>query len=100
MNVIEPHIEQIRNLCVINEVNSLFVFGSAVRDDLGPESDVDLLVDIGDSDSSSYADKYFNLKFELEKLFRRHIDLLEQQTLSNPYVQREIDETKILLYGG
>lgn len=100
MSLIDQHIEQIRKLCSINGVKSLFVFGSVVGDDFGPESDVDLLVDIGESDPTSYADKYFNLKFELENILRRQIDLLEHQALKNPYLLRQIDKTKILIYGG
>ncbi len=67
---------------------------------LDTESDVDLSVDIGEQDPTNYADKYFNLKFELEKILRRQIDLLENQSLKNPYLKQQIDKTKILIYGG
>ena len=100
MSFLDQHIEQIRRLCSTNDVRSLFAFGSVVRDDFGPDSDVDLIVDIGEQDPTSYADKYFNLKFELEKILRRQIDLLENQALKNPYLKQQIDKTKILIYGG
>ena len=100
MSFLDQHIDQIRRLCSTNSVKSLFAFGSVIRDDFGPESDVDLIVDIGEQDPTNYADKYFNLKFELEKILRRQIDLLENQALKNPYLKQQIDKTKILIYGG
>ena len=97
---LDIYTDQINRLCESHKVRHLFAFGSVIRDDFGPESDVDLIVDIGEQDPTSYADKYFNLKFELEKILRRQIDLLENQALKNPYLKQQIDKTKILIYGG
>lgn len=75
MNEINKHIEQIKTLCDSNKVKSLFAFGSVIKDKLTPESDIDFIVDIDDQDPLSYSDKYFDLKFNLEKIFNRKIDL-------------------------
>jgi predicted nucleotidyltransferase len=45
-----------------------------------------------------YTDNYFALHEELEKLFDRKIDLVTENSLSNPYFIQGIDETKQLLY--
>jgi predicted nucleotidyltransferase len=57
------------------------------------------VVDINENDPISYSDSYFNLKFQLEQLLKRQIDLLEQKAIRNPYLKEQIDTTKILIYG-
>lgn len=99
MEEIEKHIKQINKLCTTNGVKSLFVFGSILKNQLKPGSDIDLVVDIDDKDPLSYSEKYFNLKFNLEKIFNRKIDLLEVQTIHNRFLKKEIDKTKLQIYG-
>ncbi|MEK6551931.1 MAG: nucleotidyltransferase domain-containing protein [Bacteroidota bacterium] len=93
MEEISQHIEQIKKLCDINKVKSLFAFGSITTDHFQPDSDID------EKDPLSYSDNYFNLKFHLEKLLKRQIDLLEQRAIKNPYLKKQIDQTKVLIYG-
>ncbi len=99
MREINQHIDQIRQACDNNKVKSLFVFGSVANDKHRPDSDIDLVVDIDESDPLDYSDYYFNLKFELEKLLDRQIDLLEQRAIRNKYLKEQIERTKVLVYG-
>ena len=99
MREIDQHIDQIKQACNSNKVRSLFAFGSITTDKFRPDSDIDLVVDIDESDPLDYSDYYFNLKFELEKLFNRQIDLLEQKAIRNKYLKEQIDKTKVLVYG-
>lgn len=99
MREINQHIDQIQQVCNSNKVRSLFAFGSVTTDRFRPDSDIDLVVDIDENDPLEYTDYYFNLKFELEKLFNRHIDLLEQKAIRNKYLKDQIDRTKVLVYG-
>ena len=99
MKEVNEHIHQIKELCDLNSVKSLFAFGSVVKNKLTPESDIDLVVDIDDTDPLSYSDKYFNLKFSLEKLFNRKIDLLEFNSIKNKFLKQEINQTKFQIYG-
>ena len=99
MKEIDKHIEQIKKLCDSNGVKSLFAFGSVLQDWLRVDSDIDLLVDIDDRDPLSYADKYFDLKFNLERIFNRKIDLLELRAVRNRFLKEEIDRTKFQIYG-
>lgn len=99
MEEINQHIEQIKTLCATNGVKSLFVFGSVLKNRLNPESDIDLVVDIDNKDPISYSDKYFDLKFNLEKIFNRKIDLLELKAIHNRFLRREIENTKLQIYG-
>jgi uncharacterized protein len=99
MKEINQHIDQIRQACDSNKVKSLFAFGSVITDKFRNDSDIDLIVDIDEQDPLTYSDYYFNLKFELEKLLKRQIDLLEQKAIRNKYIRDQIDKTKVLVYG-
>ena len=95
---LESYIGEIRLLCQKNRVKSLYVFGSVLTDQFTDKSDIDLIVDIDSIDPLEYSDFYFNLKFALEELLRREIDLLESRALKNPYLIANIDQSKTLLY--
>jgi len=99
MKILNQNIEEIKRLCELNTVRALFAFGSVTTDKFNKESDIDLVVDIDDKDPISYSDKYFNLKFQLEEILKRHIDLLEQKSIRNRFLRSEIDKTKVQLYG-
>ena len=95
---LEIYKEEIRALCQKNKVKNLYVFGSVLTDRFTDKSDIDLIVDIDSSDPLDYEDNYFNLKFALEKLLNRQIDLLENKAIKNPYLRENIDNSKTLLY--
>lgn len=83
----------------MHKVKKLFVFGSAVKNTFTQESDVDLVVDFEGVDLVDYADNYFNLKFALESLLNRRVDLLEANGIRNPFLKKQIDSEKQLIYG-
>jgi predicted nucleotidyltransferase len=95
---LEKYISEIRILCKKNKVKSLYVFGSVLTDKFTDKSDIDFIVDIDSSDPLEYSDYYFNLKFALEELIKRQIDLLESRALRNPFLSENIDNSKTLLY--
>jgi len=95
---LERYISEIITLCKKNKVKNLYVFGSVLTDSFADNSDIDLIVDIDSSDPLDYADNYFNLKFALEELLNRQIDLLENKAIKNPYLRENIDNSKTLLY--
>ena len=99
MKLITLNIGTIKGLCVKYHVRSLFAFGLVTRDELKPNSDIDLIVDIDSNDPLSYSDNYFGLKFQLEELLKRQIDLLELRAIKNQYLKQNIDNTKVLVYG-
>lgn len=99
MNELNGHIEQIKALCGVHHVKSLFAFGSIVDNNLNSDSDIDLIVDIDNNDPIEYAEDYFKLKFQLEYILSRPVDLLENKALKNPFLKKEIDNTKVLIYG-
>jgi predicted nucleotidyltransferase len=99
MNLIESNIERLRLLCQKHKVSQLFVFGSVLSNRFRTDSDIDLIVNFEDVDLREYADNYFSLKEELEKLFNRKVDLLEAQAIRNPFFKESLDQQKRLIYG-
>lgn len=96
---IDDHRAELADLCRRHHVRSLFVFGSASRDDFDPErSDVDLLVDFGPVPEGEYVNAYFGLREALADLFGRDVDLVAVAALRNPYVKAEVERTRTLLY--
>ena len=99
MKLIENNIQKIVALCKKYKVNKLFVFGSIITDSFNEDSDVDLVVSFNKAEISDYFDNYFDFKYSLEELFGRDVDLLEEQTIKNPYLKKNVDATKALIYG-
>ena len=89
----------IHTLCKNNKVKTLYVFGSILTSKFNKDSDRDFIVDIQEQDVLEYTPHYINLKFGLEALFDRKIDLLEQRAIKNPYFLKNINEKKQLIYG-
>ena len=77
----------------------MYAFGSILTDSFSAESDVDLIVDFQDQDVLDYGDNYYNLKFSLEDILNRSVDLLEEKAISNPFFKKSIDQKKQLIYG-
>jgi hypothetical protein B2_01308 len=98
-SILKNQLNTIRSLCERYRVKTLYVFGSVLTPNFDTHSDIDLLVDFLDQDALQYTSNYFQFKFELEKLFNRKIDLLEERALKNPYFIENINQKKQLLYG-
>jgi len=99
MKIIEKYIGIIGELCMKYKVKSLFVFGSVLTERFRPESDVDFLVDFNKEEIADYFSNYFDFKYELEDLLKRDVDLVESQSLKNPYFIKNVNATKSLVYG-
>ena len=95
---IEERKAQVQELCKRYRVRTLYVFGSAARDAMTDESDIDLLVDFQDPVIPGYANRYFGLLEGLEDLFARPIDLVVERAIRNPYFRESVEESRVLLY--
>ena len=99
MNQLASYKQQINELCVNHKVKSLYAFGSVLTADFNSKSDIDLIVDFKEMDVADYADNYFDLKFSLQNMFNRSVDLLEEQAIKNPYFKQALNQKKELVYG-
>lgn len=99
MEIDKKNISLIKKLCERYSVKTLSVFGSVVQGNFNSESDIDFAVDFNENDPFKYSDLYFELKEKLEKLLNRKIDLIELRGIKNRFFKKELDETKVLIYG-
>jgi hypothetical protein len=99
MKIDKSQIELIQELCKTSKVKSLFAFGSVTRDDFNESSDIDLVVDFDEKDPFKYTDLYFSLKTKLEDILKRQVDLLEERGIRNRLFRKELDDTKVKIYG-
>ncbi len=71
-------------------VKRFSLFGSAARDELQEDSDVDVLVAF---DGPATFDGYLGLKFYLEELLGKEVDLVTESSLkprARPHVERDL----------
>ena len=99
MVLIDKNIESLKKLCILYNVEKMYLFGSALTPNFTDESDIDFLVKFKSIELSEYFDNYLNFKQKLETLFNREVDLLEEQTLKNPILIKSINKSKELVYG-
>ncbi len=86
-------------LCSRRGVRRLSVFGSAVSGGFDAQrSDIDFLVEFEAMTPAEHAEAYLALVEEAEALFGRPVDLVEPQAVRNPYVRRQIEATRELVY--
>jgi len=87
--------EELEAICRRRAVKRLALFGSVLRDDFGPESDVDVLIEFRDDFEGKRIYKIYD---ELEQLFGgRRVDLVDPKQLS-PRLQRYVLENVEELY--
>jgi predicted nucleotidyltransferase len=78
-------------------VRELSLFGSALRDDFRPDSDLDFLISFEPGARTSLFD-IVDMKDELESNFGRKVDLVVKEGLRNPFRKREILRTHEVIY--
>jgi len=88
---------KIAAFCKKWNVRELSLFGSAVRDDFRPESDVDVLVDLLPGHGLSLFD-WVDMIEELQSLFGRKVDLVSKSGLRNPFRRDNILRTAEVVY--
>jgi predicted nucleotidyltransferase len=89
--------KKIEEFCKRWSITEFSVFGSVLRDDFRPDSDVDVLVSI-DPKAHIGLFELIDMKLELEKIFNRPVDLVEKEGLRNPYRRQEILRTAQVVY--
>ena len=85
-------------LCKLHKVKTLYAFGSILTEKFNKESDIDFIVDFENLSVEDYVDNYFDLKFSLENILKRPVDLLEEKAIKNPYFKQNVNRQKQLVY--
>lgn len=101
MKLIELKMSDLITLCKKYKVSKLWVFGSILTPRFKDQSDIDFSVSFNKSKIKleDYADNYFDFQENLKLLFQREIDLVCDDSVSNPYFKQELNKTKLLIYG-
>jgi predicted nucleotidyltransferase len=94
---IEIRSDEIAALCRRWKVDELALFGSVVRGDFRPDSDIDVLVTFAPDAAWSLWD-LMDMKEELEALFGREVDLVEKRALRNPFRRHAILSAHEVVY--
>ncbi len=101
MEKIKIHIprKQLVDFCRKNRIKKLAFFGSVLRDDFTPQSDVDVLVEFEEGKTPGFA--FFGLQEELKELFNRDVDLHTfkgVETSRNPFRRKAILDSAQVYY--
>jgi predicted nucleotidyltransferase len=91
----------LRDFCARWKIRELAVFGSVLRDDFRPDSDVDVLVSFEAGDQWRWSD-LLQMRAELERIIGRRVDFVERRAVEqdrNPFRRREILQTARSIYG-
>jgi len=92
--------DKIADFCRRWKISSLAVFGSAVRGELCPGSDIDLLVTF-QSDADWTMFDHFTMEEQLSRLFGREVDLVSIRALEenqNPIYRHQILDSARQIY--
>jgi uncharacterized protein len=89
--------EQVAAFCRKWRITEFALFGSVLRDDFRPDSDVDVLVSFERDAPWSLWD-LLDMQDELAALFGRRVDLVEREALRNPFRRQEILSTRQVIH--
>ncbi|MCP5412983.1 MAG: nucleotidyltransferase family protein [Alphaproteobacteria bacterium] len=87
----------VADFCRRWQVAELALFGSALREDFNPDSDVDVLVTFSAGAPWSYWD-WSAMSDELQTIFGRPVDLVEKRSVVNPYRRQHILTSQQVIY--
>lgn len=93
MSQISVNQNRIADFCQRNRIRRLAFFGSVLRDDFGPKSDVDVLVEFEPGHTPGLS--FFRMEEELSQILGRKVDLNTPQSLSRYFRQSVLDEAEV-----
>jgi predicted nucleotidyltransferase len=92
---IEIPFERLAELCRRYKVRELSLFGSALREDFGPDSDVDLLVEFEPSAQVGFL-TLSKMQRELSALTGRRVDLVPKHGLKEKIRRAVLDSAEVI----
>jgi predicted nucleotidyltransferase len=89
--------ERIEEFCRKWKIREFALFGSVLRDDFRPDSDVDVLVEFEPESKNTLFD-FMAMEDELRILFARDVDLVEKGAVRNPFVRNHIRHNRQIVF--
>ncbi|MCY2950877.1 MAG: nucleotidyltransferase family protein [Planctomycetota bacterium] len=90
-------LDRIADFCRRWKIAEFSLFGSVLRDDFRPDSDVDVLVTFSPDAAWSSFD-LVDMRDQLQQIFARDVDLVEESGLRNPFRRAAILREKQVIY--
>lgn len=87
--------DRIRQFCETHHVRRLRLFGSILRSDFKPDSDIDVLVEFEPGTPVTFFDMV-NMQTQLESILGRKVDFLTPGFLSEHFRQQTLDEAQTI----
>ncbi len=95
-SLVKSNLSQIRALMTQYGVVRAHLFGSAAEGTMTDDSDIDFMVSFKpDLDYTAYGENYFQLIYALQSLLKKSVDLVAEETITNPYLLQSINKQKI-----
>ena len=85
--------DRIGEFCRRHHIRKLSFFGSVLRDDFGPTSDIDVLVEFEAGHTPGL--DFFAMQAELSALLRRKVDLHTRSSLSRYFRDQALAEAEV-----
>ena len=86
--------DKIADFCRKNKITKLSIFGSSLRDDFGPESDVDILVEF-DPEARVGLMTLAGMENELSRIIGLKVDLSTPGFISKYYREKVLAESEV-----
>lgn len=100
MHLITDNLQKIIALYQKYKVRALYVFGSILTPPFNEQSDLDFSASFyPEEDPLVDGESRIQFYIKLTELIGRRIDLVDEDSIRNPYFKEELEETKQLVYG-
>ena len=97
-SIVESNLSEIKNVMRTYGVIRAYLFGSAAIGNMTDDSDVDFIVSFNPGLSyTEYGNNYFQLIYALQKLLKKDVDIVAEETITNPYLLQSINSQKIVV---
>ncbi|GEM_PF-530277 len=95
-SLVESNLSEIKDVMRTYGVIRAYLFGSAALGNMSDDSDVDFMVIFNpDLSYTEYGNNYFQLIYALQKLLKKDVDIVAEETITNPYLLQRINSQKI-----
>lgn len=95
-SLVESNLSEIKDVMLTYGVIRAYLFGSAAIGNMSDDSDVDFMVSFNPNLSyTEYGNNYFQLIYALQKLLKKDVDIIAEETITNPYLLQSINSQKI-----
>ena len=95
-DIVKSNLLEIKDIMRSYGVVSAYLFGSAANGNMTEDSDIDFMVSFNPNlNYTDYGNNYFQLIYSLQELLEKEVDIIAEETITNPYLLRKINSQKI-----